>query len=146
MVGCGSNADQQLIRIVESLELTIVHARFMDSREAIELEMSLRNKSQAAAVACLGPGRIVASSTGAVEMTMVDHPGCLREFTILPGKTMKWSERFEAETGPDCRDVNVDVEIEVEVVNPRRCGSVGCSSTWLKSARRRLQPPADPKH
>jgi hypothetical protein len=143
-VGCASVADQQLARIARSLELTVVRARVTDSRDGIELDLSLRNRGNSAAVACLGPGRSVSSSAGAGMMTLVDHPGCVREFTIPPGEAMTWSERLDTQAPSEAgAGQDVQVEVEIEIVNPRRCGSFGCSSTWLKPAAVRIPAHAD---
>lgn len=48
--------------------------------------------------ACLGPSRSVSykvSSSIGTSSTFVDHPGCMREFTIQSGGVMSWDESLE---------------------------------------------------
>ncbi len=64
----------------------------------------------------------------------VDHPGCVREFTIEPGKTMRWRETLPVSGLSSGR---VELGVEIEVVNPRRCGGFGCTSIQFKSTNKR---------
>jgi hypothetical protein len=72
----------------------------------------------------------VASSSG-ISSTLVDHPGCTREFTIQSGGVMSWDETLVV---PGLSQGRVEVEVSVQIVNPRRCGSWGnCAAIELKS-------------
>jgi hypothetical protein len=55
----------------------------------------------------------------------------MREFTIQSGGVMAWGETFEV---PRLSQARVEVEVSVQIVNPRRCGSWGnCAAIELKS-------------
>jgi hypothetical protein len=53
----------------------------------------------------------------------------MREFSIPPGGSMAWTEtpRVSLSQGPG------EVRVRVQIVNPRRCSSVGCAAFDLKS-------------
>ena len=54
----------------------------------------------------------------------------MREFTIQSGDAMSWYETLEV---PRLFQSRADVEVSVQVVNPRRCGSWGnCAAIDLK--------------
>jgi hypothetical protein len=56
----------------------------------------------------------------------------MREFTIQPGGVMGWAETLEL---PRLSQGRVELEVDVQLVNPRRCSSVGCTAFDLKSNR-----------
>jgi hypothetical protein len=68
--------------------------------------------------------------SGGVAFNSVDHPGCTREFTIQSGGVFSWQETLETGGGAQGR---VDVEVSVQIVNPRCCGGTGCAAFDLKS-------------
>jgi hypothetical protein len=97
---------------------------------------TLTNGGHQAVNACLGPSRSVwydTSGPSGVRSTLVDHPGCVREFTIQLGGDMAWSEVLEV---PHLSEHHVEVEVSVELVNPRRCSGGSSASTSLRSNKR----------
>jgi hypothetical protein len=127
--------DPELAALERTLKLEIEQARRLHRNGSTEFVFKLSNQGATVAEACLGPGRSVSySSSGrsGTSMTFVDHPGCVREFTLQPSGEMTWREELEV---PTVAHGIVEVEVDVEVVNPRRCGGCGCSTIELHSNR-----------
>ena len=136
--GCHLLPDGQFTQVGQSLKLKIATAERSESGTSATFVFILTNSGTRAVNACLGPSRSVwydTSGPSGVSTTWVDHPGCMREFAIEPGRDMTWSEVLDVSHLSETR---VDVEVEVEVVNPRRCGAVGCASTRLESNKQRI--------
>jgi hypothetical protein len=132
--GCEFMPDSQFAALQRALTLTIVKAQRSASSGSADFSFELTNRGSTSAKACLGPSRSVsykvASSSG-TSGTFVDHPGCTREFTIQSGGVMSWDETLEV---PRLSQGRVEIEISVQIVNPRRCGSWGnCATIDLKS-------------
>jgi hypothetical protein len=138
-LGCDLLPDPQFAQIGDSLKLEIGKVERSQSGTSAEFLFTVTNRGVEAVNACLGPSRSVwyeTSGPGGVSSTLVHHSGCMKEFTIEPGRDMTWSEVLDV---PYLSEARVDVEIGVEVVNPRRCGGVGCMSTRLRSNKVRVQ-------
>ena len=135
--GCDFLPDPEFAGIERALELTIVEADRGQAADSFDFELDLKNRSESTVKACLGPSRNVSYKTtsgGGSSFDFVDHPGCVREFAIESGRTMRWRETIGV-TG--LYGGKVEVEIEVEIVNPRRCGGYGCAAIQIKSSNRR---------
>lgn len=136
-VACDLLPDPEFAALERSLELSIVGAERTEPGNAVDFEFELRNLGGSTAEACLGPSRVVSyrtSSGGGSSLDGVDHPGCVREFAIRSGDALRWRETLrvsEASSG------HAEVEVEIEIVNPRRCGGVGCPAIQVKSRNRR---------
>jgi len=144
---CDVLPDRQFARIADSLKVRIERVTRSKSGTSAEFVFTITNGGSHAVNACLGPSRAVwykvgTSGPSGVSSNWIDHPGCMKEFTMEPGRDMTWSEVLKvpylSET-PVEGGVEVEVEVEVEVVNPRRCGSFGCTSTSLKSNKQNIQ-------
>lgn len=121
-LGCEFMSDPEFFRLQRGLALTIVEAKRSAVPGSVDFKFELKNGGPAAASACLGPSRSVwyeAGSGGGVRSDVVDHPGCEREFAIQPGSAWAWSETLEVSR----LSQGVEVEVEVQIVNPRRCVS-----------------------
>ena len=132
--GCEIMPDPEFAALKGALTLSIVEAKRSTSGGSADFSFKLTNRGSASAKACLGPSRSVsykvASSMG-ISSSFVDHPGCTREFTIQPGGVMSWAETLEV---PRLSQGRVEVEVSVQIVNPRRCGGWGnCAAIDLKS-------------
>lgn len=136
--GCDWLPDPQFARVGDSLKLKIVKVSRSASGTSAEFVFTVSNGGRHAVNACLGPSRSVSVETSgpqATSFTFVNHPGCMREFTLEPGRDMTWSEVIDV---PHLSETRVNVEVDVEVVNPRRCGGAGCRSTRLKSNKQTI--------
>ena len=132
--GCEFMPDPEFAALESALTLRIVEAKRSASAGSVDFRFELRNRGSMSAKACFGPSRSVsykASSSSATSGTFVDHPGCAREFTIQSGDEMSWDEAIEVPRLPHGR---AEVEVSVQIVNPRRCGRWGiCAAIDLKS-------------
>jgi hypothetical protein len=132
--GCEVMPDPEFAALKTALTLRIVEVKRSASGGALDFSLELKNRGSTSAKACLGPSRSVsykvASSSG-TSSTFVDHPGCTREFTIQSGGVMSWDESLEV---PRLSPGRVEVDVSVQIVNPRRCGNWGnCVAIDLKS-------------
>jgi hypothetical protein len=120
--GCEVVPDPEFTRLERALSVKIVEATRSTSGGSIDFSFELANHGSTSATACLGPSRTVsykvASSSG-TSVHSVDHPGCMREFTIQSGGVMSWAEILEVPRLPDGRG---EIDVSVQIVNPRRCG------------------------
>jgi hypothetical protein len=128
--------DREFASLEKTPSLNIVEAKRAAAGGSADFTFTLTNPGSTNAQACLGPSRSVsyksASSSG-IRSTFVDHPGCTREFTIHPGGVMSWAETLEV---PPLSEGRVEVEVSVQIVNPRRCGSWGnCAAFDLKASQ-----------
>lgn len=139
--GCGRMPDAELEAVERALVLTIVEARRSGSVGSIDVELELRNQGGEVARACLGPSRKVSVVGGHDSLAVVHHPGCVREFAMEPGATMRWHDTLPVSGLPTDR---VDVGVEIDVVNPRRCGSAGCPSIPIRALNKREVPSGGP--
>ena len=132
--GCEIMPDPEFGAMKEVLSLSIVEAERSESGASADFTFRLANRGSTTAKACLGPSRSVSykvASTSGSSSSFVDHPGCTREFTIQPGGEMTWAETLEV---PRLSDGRVQLQVDVQIVNPRRCGSWGnCPAFDLKS-------------
>ena len=131
---CAIVPDREFSALEKALALNLVEAKRSAAVGSVDFSFELTNRGATTARACLGPSRSVsykvASSSG-TSSTFIDHPGCTREFTIQPGGVMSWAETLEV---PRLSQGRVTLEVEVQIVNPRRCGSWGnCAAFDLKS-------------
>ena len=133
--GCDLMPDPEFAALKDVLTLSIVEAKRNESGGSADFTFRLTNRGSTAAKACLGLSRSVsyklASSSG-TSSNFVNHPGCMREFTIQPGGVMAWAETLDV---PRLSHGRVELEVDVQLVNPRRCGSTGCTAFDLKSNR-----------
>jgi hypothetical protein len=134
VAGCEIVPDRQFAALEKGLTVKIVDATRSPSGGSVDFSFELANHGKSSGTACLGPSRSVSYKVGSLSGTTVhrvDHAGCMREFTIQSGGVMSWVETLEVPRLPDCR---AEVEVSVQIVNPRRCGSLGrCAAIDLKS-------------
>ena len=133
-VGC---VDPELAALARSLKLEIAQADRVGLSEPVEFVFRLSSRGASVVEACLGPSRSVhytSSGPQGTRATFVDHPGCEKEFTITPGSEITWQETLEV---PHVEG-GVEVEVDVEIVNPRWCGGLGCPATQLRSDSYRI--------
>jgi hypothetical protein len=131
--GCQIMPDIEFVALEKALTLTIAEAKRTASGGSVDFSFELTNRGSTNAKACLGPSRSVSykvASSGGTSSRFVDHPGCTREFTVQPGGVMSWAETLEV---PRLSQGRVEVEVSVQIVNPRRCGGWGCAAINLKS-------------
>jgi len=132
--GCELMPDREFAALERTLALSIVEAKRSLSGGSANFSFELRNRGSTSAKACLGPSRSVsykvASSSG-ISSTFVDHPGCMREFTIQSGGVMAWDETFEV---PRLSQARVEVEVSVRSLTR---GDVGAGETALRSSSSR---------
>jgi hypothetical protein len=132
-LGCDLMPDPEFSAVRRGLALTIVETKRGAVAGSVDFELELKNGGSASAIACLGPSRSVWYTTGSgggVSGDLVDHAGCQREFAIQPGRTWGWSETLKV---PELSQ-SIEVEVGVQIVNPRRCGSWGnCSAFDVRS-------------
>jgi hypothetical protein len=132
--GCEVMPDPRFATLKNALSVSIVKAKRSVSGGSADVSLELTNRGSTSAKVCLGSSRSVsyksASSSG-TSGTFVDHPGSTREFTIQSGGVMSCDETLEVPHLPQGR---VEVEVGVQIVNPRRCGSWGnCAAIDLKT-------------
>jgi len=132
--GCEVIPDPEFAALESALTVSIVEAKRSASSGSADFSFELTNRGRTSAKACLGPSRSVsykvAASSG-ISSSFVDHPGCTREFTIQSGGVMAWDETLEV---PRLSQARVEVQVTVQIVNPRRCGNWGnCAAIELKS-------------
>jgi hypothetical protein len=132
---CEVMPDREFAALEGALTFRVAEAKRSASGSSVDFRFELTNRGSTSAKACLGPSRSVsykfASSSG-TSSNFVNHPGCTREFTIQPGGVMAWAETLEV---PRLSQGRVELEVDVQLVNPRRCGSAGCTAFDLKSNR-----------
>jgi len=133
-LGCEIVPDREFAALKEGLTVRIVDATRSVPGGAVDFSFELSNHGSTSGTACLGPSRSVSYKAGSFSGTSVhrvDHPGCMREFAIQAGSVMSWLETVHVPRLPDGR---AEVEVSVQIVNPRRCGSLGkCAAIDLKS-------------
>jgi len=132
--GCEVVPDRAFAALEKALSVNIIKATRSASGGSIDFSFELANHGRTSATACLGPSRSVSyrvASLNGISDHTVDHPGCMREFTIQSGGVMLWTETLEVTRLPAGR---VEVEVTVQIANPRRCGqSRACAVIDLKS-------------
>lgn len=136
---CELLPDSRLAATARSLDLTVTAANRVGRGDSAAFVFAVANRGREAINACLGPSRSVSyySTSGlGTSFSFVDHPGCVRAFTIQPGENMTWSETLEV---PRLSQGRVEVEVGVQVANPQRCGRFGCSTIELRSDRYLIQ-------
>jgi hypothetical protein len=137
---CEVMPDPAFTSTVSALTLHIAEATRSASGGSADFSFELRNRGSTNAKACLGPSRNVSYEVGSssgTSMTFVDHPGCTREFTIQSGGVMSWDETLEVS---HLSQRHIKVEVSIQIVNPRRCGSFGaCATIDLKSNQFEIQ-------
>ena len=134
LFGCEVVPDPEFARLERALSVKIVEAARSTLGGSLDFSFELANRGSTSATACLGPSRTVsykvASSSG-TSVHSVDHPGCMREFTIQSGGVMSWAESLQVPRLPDGPG---EIDVSVQIVNPRRCGGWGtCAAIDLKS-------------
>jgi hypothetical protein len=131
-LGCELVPDPAFRQLETSLSLGIVGAKRGDVAGSVDFEFRLQNRGTSTAKACLGPSRTVSYRTmsgGGAAGTFVDHPGCMKEFDIDSGDKFQWRETLDVPQSSDGR-----VKVDVQIVNPRRCGTWGnCDAFDLTS-------------
>ena len=135
--GCHLQPDPAFAVLGRSFELRIVEASRGQAAGSVDFEFELTNGGDSAAAACFGPSRTVSyrtASGGGSSVQAFYHPGCEYEFTIASGKAMRFRETLSI---PELSSAPTAIEVEIEVVNPRRCGGFGCASIHVKSLNRR---------
>jgi len=79
---------------------------------------------------CIGSARSV-SSNGIGVIRLVDHPYCLKQFSLVPQAHVEWTEELSL---PDVAPGRVFLSIEVQIVHPRACErKFGCYATDIST-------------
>jgi len=128
--GCEFLPDPEFSAMEKALGLSVVEAKRGAGVGSLDFDFQLKNRGNATAKACLGPSRSVSSQAGSwsgSSSTFVDHPGCMREFVIEAGDSMSWRETLEVLHLPDGP---IEARVDVQIVNPRRCGNWGSCATF----------------
>jgi hypothetical protein len=142
---CEIMPDSAFAAMGSALTLHIAEARRNASSGSADFSFELTNRGSTSAKACLGPSRGVSyklESSGGISSTffsstLLDHPGCTREFTIQSGGVMSWDETLEVS---HLSHRHIKIEVSIQIVNPRRCGSFGgCATIDLKSNQIEIQ-------
>jgi hypothetical protein len=131
--GCELMPDPEFSAASRALALVIVEASRSRSVGSVDFEFQLKNQGESTVRACLGPSRSVSDGT-TVSSESVNHPRCIREFALSSGGAIRWRETIKV-TG--LRAGRAEVQVEIEVVNPRRCGKAGCTSVQVTSQNKR---------
>ena len=134
VAGCELMPDRQFAELEKTLTLKIADARRNPSGKSLDVRFEMTNHGSTSAQACLGPSRDVyydAGLSSGFSSSFTHHAGCTREFSIESADVMSWSETLELSQLAAGR---VQVEVTVQIVNPRRCGS-SCAEISLKSNR-----------
>jgi hypothetical protein len=129
-----ADVDPELVALEGALKLEIAQVNPLQNGSA-EFTFKLLNQGPETAKACLGPSRSVwytSSGSSGVSGTSVDHPGCMREFTLQPKSDMTWREELKVAA---VSWETLEVQVDLQIVNPRRCRGVGCSAIELRSSR-----------
>jgi hypothetical protein len=130
---CDLMPDPEFTALENTLVLRVINAKRNASGDSVDFSFEFTNRGSADAKACLGLSRNVSyrtESSSGTSFRWVDHPGCMREFTIQSGGVMSWDETLEVSRLPQG---HVEVEVAVQIVNPRRCGGWRCAALDLKS-------------
>ena len=131
--------DPELLALKRALRLEIAQVNRLQSVESAEFVFKLSNHGRDTVDACIGPSRSVwfkSSGPSGVSSTFVDHPGCTKPFTLRPKGDMTWQERLDV---PHLSEGKMDVEVDIEFVNPSMCGGFGCSALELRSTSYSIQ-------
>jgi hypothetical protein len=133
-LGCEIVPDRELAALEKGLTVKIVEATRSASGTSVDFTFELANHGSTSETACLGPSRSMSYKVGSLSGTSVhrvDHRGCMREFTIQSGGVMSWVETLEV---PRLPDGPPEVQVSLQIVNPRRCGRWrACAAIDLKS-------------
>lgn len=136
-VGCEQLPDREFAALESALTLRVVEITTAGVDHA-QFDLELTNGGASRAHACLGPGRSVTGLSGGGSFSMVSHPGCEREFQLDAGGVLAWSETHEV-TVPG--GAPVEAAITIQILNPRRCSSVGCAGFMVESRPRTISRP-----
>lgn len=130
--GCDLLPDREFAALEGALTLRVVQITPLGlSRARFDLELT--NAGATRASACLGPGRSISvrnGSGGSGVGTGVSHPGCVREFELASGGVLAWSETQDVAVSPG---VPTEASVEIQILNPKRCSSVGCAGFTVES-------------
>jgi hypothetical protein len=101
------------------------------------LRFRVQNSGQRRIDACVGWSRNVrivpendtdGNEPVPVSGIYVDHPGCQHRFRLAPGAHYEWNETTKV---PGIVFGPVTLEVDVQIVDPSLCSSVGCAETML---------------
>lgn len=116
-----------------SLKLEITDVKKPEWNKPADVSLKLTNQSAIVVKACLGPSRSLSYSApggGGTRSTDIDHPGCIKEFVLQPAGEMTWNEHLDV---PTTLVAGLELEVTVEIVEPRSCGGWGCSAIQMRS-------------
>jgi len=133
--GCEFMPDREFAALEKAVTVNIADAKRNLSGSSIDFSFEMTNRGSTTAKACLGPSRSVSYKGAASSGTssgFVNHPGCTREFALQPGGVMAWAETLEV---PRLSQGRVELEVDIQLVNPRRCGRAGCMAFDVTSNR-----------
>jgi hypothetical protein len=129
--GCSLMPDPALETYRRGLVLESVGVKRAAAGSPVVVDLKLSNRGDKVIAACLGPSRSISiGSASSIDLT--HHTGCVRNFELAPGGELVWPETFEQAPTPSG---NARLEVSIEVLNPRRCGSTGCSRITLTATR-----------
>jgi hypothetical protein len=139
--------DRALKTYDRALKLSIhVNPNTPIAGQAFEIHLSLQHTdpSGAAITACLGTSheyRVLAVPVNRkslkpldVEVSVVDHPGCERRFTLEPSERLEWVQPSRLNIGPGPAELSG----WVAVVHPKDCDQYGCYQTRINAPALRV--------
>jgi len=138
--GCHNNAMGPPERAVSGHLLVAITPSSTDIRagQALEVDVAITNTADSLIELCKGNGTaahlwgVDSKYVKLLSYQVVDHPRCTSVFTLLPGASRHWKERFLVPSTPAGR---AKLMIAVQVINPKRCRQAyGCDDFWLTAS------------
>lgn len=106
------------------------------------MTFGVQNQGTQRIEACVGEERSVHSGTKGV-LQIVDHPYCLKLFSLEPQAYVEWTEEIGV---PDVAPGQIHLSIEVAIVDPNACERYGCYRMTLRTgAQTEARAPTSPK-
>lgn len=137
VASCDNIPDPAFAGLADTLVFSLTEATRSASPGAVDFEFRVENRGRLTATACLGPSRIVTYNSERDEAsgTWVDHPGCAREFAVEAGGAISWRETLGVRRLSTDRG---EVQVEIDVLNPRRCNAFNCKTIHFTSNKREV--------
>jgi hypothetical protein len=141
--GCAARSEQAgrvLSQFREALTLSMVIPSIVVVGQETPLRFRVQNSGRRSIDACVGWTRDVrivpendtdGNEPIGISATFIDHPGCKQGFRLAPGAYFEWNETT---TVPGIVFGPVTLEVDVQIVDPRHCQSVGCAYTMLTAS------------
>jgi hypothetical protein len=116
------------------LDMSLGRALVVGDR-SVAANFTLTNEGSAAFDGCFGPewgvNLILQGGRDAGHLEIVDHPGCIKRFSLSPGERIEWSQTVAL---ADLRAGEAKVNGWLKVVDPRACDQkFGCYDASVTS-------------